>query len=134
MPRGTRKSNDEPTRGTRPPQPQTSHPPPASHPKPNSQRGKKRPSASHTEDYLSDDGFVADGSHDGGPKKKAKTATDKPRAPQAKDKSGEEESWEVGAPCVLLKRRGGGVEGMGMVLYSRAMVGMGLLEEGALTV
>jgi len=35
---------------------------------------------------------------------------------------------------VLLKRRGGGVEGMGMVLYSRAMVGMGLLEEGALTV
>ena len=104
-------------------------------PKPNSQRGKKRPSASHTEDYLSDDGFVADGPHDGGPKKKAKTATDKPRAPQAKGKSAEEESWEVGAPCVLLKRRGGGVGGGGEGgLYSRAMVGMGLLEEGALTV
>lgn len=36
---------------------------------------------------------------------------------------------------MLLKRRGGGVGGGGEGgLYSRAMVGMGLLEEGALTV
>jgi len=98
------------------PQPQTSGFLPASHPKSNTHPGKKRPSASHNEDYLSDDGFVADGSHDGGPKKKAKTATNKPR-PLAKGKSGEEESWEVGAPGVSWKsfgeRGGRGVEGRG---------------------